>query len=315
MRTERALDKLRFHLGKRGITSTAALAGLLASQSLVAAPAGLAASVTTTALAAAPAVGASLLTTLLMSKITLPLFSAALAAGATALVWTSVVPSVNAEELAALRAENTKLAQATAANAPAESVAAVANEYAATVTGIARAMTERRAVRTSGTVAGAANQSTTGVSEVTPRGHRNHGIATAHDAALTFAWASDICDPDELGKVITFDGPAREKALAILATMPEAIRAQYPTPESFYGLVLAATCLEAPPPGADVIERFMVEVELQTGRVAMRQKGSNRNNHEYQLTVEGWKYVIPEVGVTNMPRNLNSQTLAKLVKH
>jgi len=68
---------------------------------------------------------------------------------------------------------------------------------------------------------------------------------------MTFAWAGDVCDPEAFGQIITFDGPAREKALAVLASMPEAIRAQYPTPEAFYGLLLAASCLEAPPPGAD----------------------------------------------------------------
>jgi hypothetical protein len=249
-----------------------------------------------------------------MSKITAPALSAAFVAGVTALVWTSVVPSVSAEELAAAREENAQLAQATAAGAPAESVAAVANEYASTVAGIARAMEDRRAARIAGATAGSTDQSTPAASDVTPRGHRNHGIATAHDAALTFAWAGDICDPDELAKVVCFDSADREKAMAILSTMPEAIRTHYPTPEAFYGLVLAATCMEAPPPGPDLIERFSVEVELRPGRVAMRRKGSDRNNHEYQLTAEGWKFVIPEVGVIRWPNNLNSQTLARLVK-
>lgn len=310
MRTERALDKLRAHLGRRGLTSTAALAGLLASQSLVAAPAGLAASVTTTALAAAPAVGGGLFTTFLMSKITLPLFSAALAAGTTALVWTSVVPSVNAEELAALRAENAKLAQATSVNAPAESVSAVAKDFAAQATAIAQAMTERQATKQTATPAGADPSSA-----VTPRGHRNHGNATAHDAAMSFAWAGDISDPDELGKLVYFDSDAREKALAIWGTMPEALRVQYPTPEAFYGLLLAAATMEGPPPGADVMERSMEIVELKPGRAALRKKGSEKNFHEYQLTDGGWKHVLPLGGVKGLPSILNSQTLAKLVKH
>jgi RNA polymerase sigma factor (sigma-70 family) len=310
MRTERALEKLRGHLGKRGVTSTTAALGLLlANQAFATVPPGLAATLTSTALAAAPVTG-GFATFILMSKITVPALSAVFAAGVTALVWISVVPPVSAEELAALRAENARLTQATAVDAPAESVAAVAHEYATQATAIAQAMRERHAAQASSTTAGAATSSPA----VTPRGHSDHGTATARDASFTFAWASDICDPDELAKVITFDRDGREKASAILATMPEAIRVQYPTPEAFYGLVLAATCLEAPPPGADLIERFMVEVELAPGRVAMRRKGSDRNNHEYQLTTEGWKYVIPLVGVTSMPRNLNSQTLAKLVK-
>ena len=312
MRTERALDKLRLYLAKRGITSTATLAGLLASQSLVAAPAGLAATVATTALAAAPAVGAGLFTTILMSKITLPVFSAALAAGATALVWTSLVPTVNAEELAALRVENAKLAQATATNAPAESVAAVANDYAAQATAIAQAMTERQAAKKTATTATTAADPS---AAVTPRGHSNHGNTTAHDAAMSFAWAGDISDPDELGKLVYFDSDAREKALAIWGTMPEAIRVQYPTPEAFYGLLLAAATMEGPPPGADVMERSMEIVELKPGRAALRKKGSEKNFHEYQLTDGGWKHVLSLGGVKGLPSILNSQTLAKLVKH
>ncbi|HEX2860085.1 MAG TPA: sigma-70 family RNA polymerase sigma factor [Lacunisphaera sp.] len=313
MRTERALEKLRRYLGKRGVTSTTAALGLLlANQALASAPAGLAITVTASAVAAAPAAG-GIVSFFLMSKIATPALSVALVAGVTALVWTSFVPPVSAEELVTLRAENARLAQATAAGAPAESVAAVADDYATQATAIARAMAERKAARTSQAGAVAATGSASVPADVTPRGHRNHGIATARDASFTFAWASDICDPYELAKVITFDPDGREEALRILATMPEAIRTEYPTPEAFYGLVLAVTCLQAPPPGPDLIERFTVEVQLRPDRAAMRRKGSDHNNHEFQLTPDGWKYVIPVVGVTHMPRNLNSQSLALLV--
>lgn len=314
MRTERALDQLRGHLGKRGVTSTAAALGLLlANQAFAAAPAGLSAAITTAALASAPAAG-GLVTFLLMNKIAMPALSAVVAAGVTALVWTSFVPTVGAEELSALRAENTRLTQATGPGATPAQVDAVAKEFTTTVTGIARALEERHSSRVARGEAVAAGQTSPDAAEVTPRGHRNRGMATARDASFTFAWASDICDADELAKVITFDSAARAKAEEILGTMPEAIRKEYPTPEAFYGLVLAATCLAAPPPGADLIELFTVEVELRPGRVAMRRKGSDHNNHEYQLTADGWKYVIPELGVIHMPNNLNSGTLAKLVQ-
>jgi hypothetical protein len=56
MRTERALDRLRAALAKRGITSTsAALAAIVSSQPLVSAPAGLAATLAAESLAAAAA--------------------------------------------------------------------------------------------------------------------------------------------------------------------------------------------------------------------------------------------------------------------
>ncbi len=313
-RTERALEKLRGVLARRGVTSTtAALGVLLANQPLVAAPAGLAASASAAAVAAAPTGAlASTVTFFLMNKAAASALSALVAVGLTTVVWTSVARD-RGPELESLRAENAQLTRATATNAPAAETAAVANEYAATATAISRAMEQRQATRAGGAV-GAAKSGAASAGEVTARGHRNHGTATAHDAALTFGWATDICDPDELAKLVYFDAKARVAALEVLAGMPEEIRAQYPTPEKFYGMLLAASCLEAPPPSAEMMERLMTVVEIGPGRAASRRVGSDRNHHEYQLTETGWKYVLPEAGVRGLPGILNSGTLARLNK-
>lgn len=315
-RTGRALDQLRKFLGQRGVTSTTAALGLLlANQPLVAAPAGLAPAVTTAAIAAAPTgLAAGAASILFMSKLTVPILSAVAAAVLTTTVWMTLAPGVSAGQLAALRQENSRLTAAAATGASAAAIAAVADEYAAQASAIARAMGQRQAVRPDAAPAGTQGTAPSARTEVTARGHRYHGNATAHDAVLTFAWACDISDPDELGKMVTFDPGVREKAQAVLDTMPEAIRTQYPTVEAFYGLLLAASTLEAPPPGADMIAKFMSEVELGPGRVASRRVGSSRNFHEYQLTDEGWKYVLPEGGVKGLPGILNSETLAKLVQ-
>lgn len=311
-RVERALDKLRVRLSKRGVTSTnAALGLLLANQAFAAAPAGLAASITAAAFTTAPATGlASAVTLLLMSKVTAPVLSTLIAAGLTAWVWTSVMPRVSAEELTALRRENARLKQATAPNASAEATAAVADQFATQAVQIAQAMAQRPAATQAPTPINASAKA----AEVTARGHSDHGRATAADAARTFAWACDICDPEALADLVYFDDNARAKAAAILATMPEAIRTQYPTPEKFYGMLLAASCLEAPPPGADLLERFGTQVELRPGRVASRRIGSTRNIHEYQQTGDGWKYVLPLGGVNGLPNILNSETLRRLAK-
>ena len=80
MRTDRALDKLRPALARRGITSTAgALGALLLGQTLASAPAGLAAQFATQALAAA---GPGMLATLMTKKIiATAIFSALVAFG------------------------------------------------------------------------------------------------------------------------------------------------------------------------------------------------------------------------------------------
>jgi len=313
-RTERALEKLRGVLARRGVTSTtAALGVLLANQPLVAAPAGLAASASAAAVVAAPTGAlASTVTFFLMNKAAASALSALVAVGLTTIVWTSVARD-RGPEMESLRAENAKLTRATAANAPASETAAVANEYAATATAIARAMGQRQTSRT-GAAAGPVKSNATSAGEVTARGHRNHGIATPQDAALTFAWAGDVCDPDEFAKIIYFDPKAREAAANVLAGMPEEIRAQYPTPEKFYGMLLSASCLEAPPPTAEMLERMMTTVEIEPGRAASRRVGTQRTMHEYQLTESGWKYVLPEAGVKGLPGILNSGTLARLNK-
>ncbi|MDB6115901.1 MAG: polymerase, sigma-24 subunit, subfamily [Lacunisphaera sp.] len=97
MRVDRALDKLRALLARRGATSTAAALSLaLANQAVVAAPAGLAATVTGAALAGAGPVAA--LTFMSLTKLQLALAGAVLATGAGFYV-------VQERDNAALRAE------------------------------------------------------------------------------------------------------------------------------------------------------------------------------------------------------------------
>ncbi len=315
MRTERALDRLRSHLGRRGVTSTSAALGLLlANQSLASAPAGFATLVATSALAAAPTgATAGLVSFFLMSKLTAPLISAALAAGVTALVWTSTVRGVSATELASLRQENARLVSATRVGASPESLAAVAREYTSQAVAIAAALKDRQAQNAAAASVAATHRSASASAQpaLSPRGYRDYGRATPRDAMLTSAWAADVCDPAAFAKLITFEGKGREKALALLAAMPDSIRKQYPTPEDFYGLVLAAATLQGPPPSSDILEQFKI-VELSPERAASRRPGSDQNYHEYQLTADGWKWVIPEPAVEPMAVSLNSETLARL---
>ena len=78
--------------------------------------------------------------------------------------------------------------------------------------------------------------------------HRDHGIATPRDSLLTFAWANDAADADALARIIWFDPDVRQKALDTMAQLPPSLVSQYPTPEQFYGFILAALSLQAPRP-------------------------------------------------------------------
>jgi TonB family protein len=127
MRVERALDKLRAALGRRGITSTTAALGVaLANQAAAIAPAGIAASVTGAALsgAAAASGGVALATFMGMTKIQAGIAAALCAAGAADFGWQAQTNAALRRELAgaqqevqaglALRVENTRLKRVTA---------------------------------------------------------------------------------------------------------------------------------------------------------------------------------------------------------
>jgi RNA polymerase sigma factor (sigma-70 family) len=123
MRVERALDKLRAQLERRGVTSTtAALAVALANQAVVAAPAGMAAAVTGAALsgagvAAGAAAGGGLIATFMsMTKLQVGISSALAVAGATGIVMQARTNAALREEVAGLRQENAAIATLQAKN-------------------------------------------------------------------------------------------------------------------------------------------------------------------------------------------------------
>ena len=317
MRTERGLERLRAVLARRGVRSSAAALGLvLGHEALASAPVQVSLGVTQAALAIGPAPGAgAALMTFLMAKYTIPALCGLVAAGVSAVVWTTASERVLPEDLAALRAERDELVASHAALAASDgSMSTVtpvpdpsARQSASpSASGASSAMPAATAA--SELPASPAN----GPAEVTARGHSNHGNATPLDAAMTFAWACDIADPVELANVIAFDADGRTAAAEILAGMPDDIRTHYATPEALYGMMLAASCLEAPPPGADVMKQFIEMVEVTPGRYASRRKGTTRNTHEYVQTESGWKYVVPLDGVRGLPGILKSDTLARL---
>lgn len=124
MRVERALDKLRALLERRGVTSTtAALAAALANQAVVAAPAGLVATVTGAALAssgataAGAATGGGLIATLMsMTKLQIGITSALALAGATGFVLQAQSNAQLRDQAASLRSENAGIATLQAEN-------------------------------------------------------------------------------------------------------------------------------------------------------------------------------------------------------
>jgi len=111
MRVERALDKLRASLGRRGITSTGgALAAALGGQAVAAVPGTLATTVTAVALAGAATTGGA---ALLIMSITKPQLAAAVAIAVTG---AAILGVAQHREITALRVEQASLQREAAAS-------------------------------------------------------------------------------------------------------------------------------------------------------------------------------------------------------
>lgn len=112
VRVDRALEKMRVELARRGVTSTTAALGLaLVGQTAAAAPAGLAAMVTGTALAGATGGGVlTVFSFMSMNKLSLGLSAALVAAGATGFVAQARTNTELRAELQQLQRENQQMA-------------------------------------------------------------------------------------------------------------------------------------------------------------------------------------------------------------
>lgn len=121
MRVDRAVEKLRERLARRGVTSTtAALAVALTNNAVLAAPTGLAASVTAPALAgAATAVGAgSLIATFMsMTKVQIALSGALVVAATTGYIVQAQSNTALSNEIAVLQQQNSSVTALRAENA------------------------------------------------------------------------------------------------------------------------------------------------------------------------------------------------------
>ena len=151
MRVDRALEKLRALLAKRGVTSTAAaLAIALANQAVVAAPAGLAATVTGTALSGAAAAGGgawAVLQFIAMNKLQIGIASTVIVAAGTGVALQQQANAQVQREIDALRQENQQIAVLQEENLNLKQTAAEVTTLRMDDTELARLTTEAAALR------------------------------------------------------------------------------------------------------------------------------------------------------------------------
>ena len=304
MRAERALDKLRALLARRGITSAStALAVALANQATIAAPAGLATTVTGAALVAGSGVGAgataTILTMMSANKLSLGLAGVLLVAIA---VPTALQLRANAElrrEIAGLRQQNQALEPARAENGRLNAAVA-SSQDAAELARLRRQAAELKASLTT-----LANDE---AADSEPRMKRqdswqNRGWATPTDAVETLLWASFNNEWDTVAKAFIFTPSGKTRMDAFFASLPADVRAKYGTPERLLAPAFASLPpigfwlivrddgwngrLAYRPVGEKAIGPDTVEVQLLVNFQPARPEG-NQNVH-LRRTAEGWR--------------------------
>jgi RNA polymerase sigma factor (sigma-70 family) len=303
MRVERALEKMRVTLKRSGITSTAAaLAGALATQAAAAAPAGAAANIAAAALVAgSPATVATLFT---MTKLQISLIAAVAAAGFTGLAVQHHFNQKLEAEAAGLRrmgAENARLLTENTRLAKANADAGQGGTPAAAATAAARPSAP----------AAYASQRVPLAKGLTPVDTLgNAGRASPRSAFATQLWAARTGDVALEASSITLGPQARAKLEALGATLPEALRSEYDTPEKLMAFMLAGS--PHPVGGMEVLGEVDTDANdatLQTEWQHVDDAVVHHSDVSLQQDGDGWKMVVPMILVDRASAYL-TRTLA-----
>jgi RNA polymerase sigma factor (sigma-70 family) len=291
MRVDRALDRLRGLLARRGFTSTAAaLAAVLTEQAVTGAPAGLAVRIAGSAVTAGSAGSASWAIFQLMSatKLKIGIIGALILGGAATLVVRhQALVQLRADdarlanqdtEITRLRAENDRLRRTAAAAEPASAVPAAAS-------GPSRAAAAPRGGQRVPLAAG-----------LIPMGSlKNVGRGTPRAAFQTQLWAAHSGEVDLTASAITFGPAGRAKLEALLAKLPDDFRATYDTPEKVMAFALAGS--PHPVGGMHVLGEDAIDandVVLHTQWQHEDDTVVHNSDSQFQLGADGnWRLVVP----------------------
>jgi RNA polymerase sigma factor (sigma-70 family) len=289
MRVDRALDRLRGKLRRRGILSTtSALAAVLAEQAVVAAPAGLAAEAAAAALTGASAGTA---TGFLTSLVITTMNANKALIGTVALL--AAVAGIGISEMRT----HSKTFQLTKENQRLHRLlsSAEGREIALKAMTMQHSNSSKLAALGQHIREEMFDSAASGNTDAGHAPYRNAGQASPLSTIETFAWASDRGDTATLAKTITFGGNGRERAQAVLSALPQEVQRQFASPEELYALFIADDALTNPPPPENVIETLAQE-NVGPDRATLTLPGS-KWSQTFENTPEGWKYVFPEGAV------------------
>lgn len=121
---------------------------------------------------------------------------------------------------------------------------------------------------------------------------RFHDVGQANPAAAfqTFVWAAMQGGDEKLASMIAFNGSGRAAAEAVVAALPEADRAKFPTPEKLAALFFADafTAMQA----AQIVDVAMMDDR--SAVVVVRGMTRREQKIPMQLGPAGWQIAIPE---------------------
>jgi RNA polymerase sigma factor (sigma-70 family) len=294
MRVDRALEKMRGRLARRGLTSTtAALALALATQAGAAVPAGLAASISGAALTAAAVGGTTALVTFMsLTKLQIGAALALAAAATTGLVLQHQSNLRLRAEVASLSAQ---VRSAAPAPPPPENPAVSPAELAT----LRREHAELLRLRASAAPAAPAKSKIAGeaplAAGLTPvLSLGNAGRATPRATFATQLWAARTGNVELEATALAFSPEARAKLQALAATLPASFTAEYDTPEKLMAFVLSGS--PHPVQGMQVLDENDNGPDDTTLQTTWQHADDTIVHHsEVQLhrDTDGWKWVVP----------------------
>lgn len=287
-RLERALQKMRASLTRRGITSTStALAAMLEGHAVGAAPAGLAANIVSGALAAAS--GTSGITAikglLFMNKVNIGITAILVVAGSlTGLIELRANRALR-NELSGLQAQKALDRSPTETNGPSPSSQKAPDPTVDTA--------ELDRLRGRIEVLKARPDGVVDADMKSREAWRNAGHTTPETALETLLWASQTGDLDTLARSYAFNDAAKAKADALFATLSEDMRMKYGTPERFFAPLLMESWKNLPLAAyqvSDQINPSLDQVELQLWSRSIGGLEHDAGKMPFVHGPDGWKF-------------------------
>jgi hypothetical protein len=130
---------------------------------------------------------------------------------------------------------------------------------------------------------------------ITPVGaFKNAGKGTPAQAVETVLWAATGGDVEALAAGVLIEPKAKQKADAWFASLPDATRAQYGSPEKVIALMIAkdAAALN----GMQVLGTQEIKPDLTAVRVRMQADNGQTKDDTlaFARTPDGWRMVLPQ---------------------